>query len=112
MPITTANINLMKKLLLRTRDENDGEVLNAIRLANATLDRMEVTWDDVLAGAAAIDVEEDTETRDIDRAFKVLEDVEHEFIDSLRRQWNSSRMLTPRQREALFKWANRKEGIS
>jgi len=51
------DFELLKKLMNTTVSENDGEALNAIRMANNVLKRNAVDWDRVFARLVTIDIE-------------------------------------------------------
>ena len=95
------NIQKLIKILNLTKSDSDGEVLNAVRAANAILAKTGLTWGDVLGVG-------DGETRELIveemlgrlRALRVRGRT-REFLDSLERFYRKNGFLTERQEKRL-----------
>lgn len=129
--ITVKEFNKLSKMMGLTMSDQDGEALNAIRLANKVLKDNKLTWDDVFKRLITVDVEEvesepetvqpsaQAQSNEINRAFDTVmgtADMTSDFgsfIQSLHDQWTGKGWLSVAQREALFnavKRAKNREG--
>ncbi len=106
------------KLMMMTTSPNDGECLNAMRMANAQLVEANLDWDDFLRGKAKItdgsgksmySGKKYTNSDDIERMLdQVLSHTRsgtsfHNFIMSLNDWWEANSFLTEKQYSALRK---------
>lgn len=120
----------LTKLLAMTTSDNDGEALNAMRMANALIKAADKTWADVLSnGGTTINIAvqraqpaaqpyagEDadwspphlTDTVLIDAMFRVIyasprSDNEEfwQWVDSVHQYWLDKRRLTPKQYQGI-----------
>ncbi len=106
------------KLMMMTTSANDGECLNALRMANAQLAEANLDWNDFLRGKAAItdtagksmySGKKYTNAADIDNMLNtVLGSLKHgtsfhNFIVSLSDWWKANDFLTEKQYNALRK---------
>ena len=108
------------KLMKMTTSPSEGEVLNAIRMANALLLEANLDWDDFLRGKAKIvggsasaqttySGKKYTNSNEIESMLEaVLNNVRsgtsfRTFIESLRDWWESNQFLTEKQYNALRK---------
>lgn len=106
------------KLMMMTTSPNEGECLNAIRMANAQLVEANLDWDDFLRGKAKItdgsgksmysgkkyDNADDIE-RMLDAVLKNIRQGTsfYNFIKSLNDWWEANSFLTEKQYAALRK---------
>lgn len=105
----------LQKLMMMTTSENDNEALSALRSANTILKAESLDWNKVFARTVQVINEfepapsdQPGDGSDVDEAFAtVMEGHESEFISSLYDQWQRKRWLSPAQRDALFKTAQR-----
>jgi len=115
MPLMdTADFARLRKLLALTASNNDGEALAAIRKANAMLERTKTHWFDVmdaLERGSAPATNKPSAATEIDEAFDLVlctaRGSFREFILSLLEQWQDTGVLSPKQRAALLKSAER-----
>jgi len=105
------------KLMMMTTSPNDGEVLTAIRMANATLIEANLNWDEFLRGKAKITGDAPTvhsgkqydNADEINQMFDaVLKSVKpgtsfHKFLESVHDWWDVRGSLTEKQYKALRK---------
>ena len=115
------DFELLKKFMGSAMSEQDGEALNALRMANRILQKENLTWAKVLDRSLKVeyDIEEAPPHRDVsDRSAEIeeafsflarqdLPESTENFIHSLSEQWTKRRSLSQAQREALFKVYNR-----
>lgn len=112
--------NKFKKMMSQTFTESDGEALNALRAANRILAAEGITWVHVLDRSMRVDYDIEPapeprvhdEAKEINDAFAVLAGADlavsfEEFIESLAQQWSNKKRLSPNQKAALFKAADR-----
>ncbi len=108
------------KLMMMTTSPNEGECLNAVRMANSLLMEANLNWDDFLRGKAKIiggSASSQTiftgkkydNADDIERMLDaVLQNVRqgtsfYNFIHSLKEWWDDNSFLTEKQYNALRK---------
>jgi hypothetical protein len=117
-----SEFNKLKKLMMMTTSSNDGECLNALRLANGMLMAENVNWDEVLDRSVTVVHDEPTpatvtpapglDGAEITQAFNIvygsrMGDSFRTFIDSLHSQWETRGSLTQKQITALYNAARR-----
>jgi len=117
---------LLKKLMQLTTSESDAEALQALRRANAILSQNSVGWERVFDRLVTVvadvepapvddlstEAERRAENSEILAAFEIVEATNPkgdfgDFIQSLREQWDAKKSLSPKQRDALRKAAQR-----
>jgi len=109
------------KLMKMTTSPNEGEALNAVRMANAILLEANLDWEDFLRGkaqivhkaeggkAAAFSGKKFTNSVEIESMLNtVMDNINrgtsfYKFIKSLRDWWDSNKFLTEKQYNALRK---------
>ena len=105
------------KLMMMTTSPNDGEVLNAVRMANAALIEANLNWDEFLRGKARITGDTPTvhsgkkydNASEINQMFDaVLQNVKpgssfFKFLESIHDWWDVKGWLTEKQYNALRK---------
>lgn len=104
--MATTSRDLLAKILAQSDSTNDHEALAALRRAQVVMRRDGLTWAAILRGEAA-PVEEDPEAREVGDAFEAIEAAGvggsfATFVDSIKRQWEETGTLSPRQRQVLF----------
>lgn len=105
-----------KKLMMMTASQNDGECLNAIRMANAFLAEANLNWDEFLQGKVKITAgsisagyagKKYTNATEIEQMLEaVMAGVKagssfKRFIESLNDWWEEKGFLTEKQYNAL-----------
>lgn len=100
------------KLLNMTKSTNDGEALNALRAITAYLATLNTTWEALLDGAAAVEVEQDEEAVEAREFLQEvqslqLKDGDRRFAESLQEGFDKYGSLTDRQMAALQKLRSR-----
>lgn len=115
----------LAKLLALTTSDNDGEALNAVRLANKLVKNANETWDSVLAQQAVVSVrvfdmtpaktaappwDDDTRLTNaavINQMFEKVYSVPRDgsdfwnWLDDIRRKWDANGRLTAGQYDGL-----------
>lgn len=121
--MSTADFARLRKFLALTASEADGEALTAVRMANAVLARTKVHWFDLMdavehnqpRAASPVTARRRTSAaEEIDEAFDLVLATSRgsfrDFILNLLEQWQESGSLSPKQRAALLKAAQRARG--
>ena len=105
------------KLMMMTTSPNDGEVLNAVRMANAALIEANLNWDEFLRGKAKVTGDAQTvhsgkkydNASEINQMFEaVLRSVKsgtsfYGFLESIHGFFEANSFLTEKQYNALRK---------
>lgn len=121
MPMKVSEFNKLKNLMMLTTSDNDHEALAALRKANSILKTNGYDWNATFGRLVKVQDEieaapQDRTAKDIDaqinEAFDTIEATDPkggfaDFIASLHEQWADKHYLTPAQKEALFKAADR-----
>lgn len=121
-----ASFDKFIKLMMMTTSSHDGEVLNAIRMANAMLGEMNNNWEELLRGKVRMEAESTgrTESRDYQPSGKIYNDEMEinkmfeeayrrvsrhssfmRYVDSVHEWWEERGFLTEKQYEAIKKAA-------
>lgn len=121
-PISLTDLSKLKKMMAMTTSSQEGEQLNAIRMANKILKDNGLTWEDIFSRtvnvAQTIIMEEPViETEDksnaIQESFNYLRARQlgdfRKFITSLEEQWEDQAYLSKEQRVALFNAVRREQ---
>ena len=109
------------KLMKMTTSPNDGECLNATRMANALLLEANLDWEDFLRGKATVVSGDGASLKSVNSDKKYTNSIEidgmlnsvlssinrgtsfYKFMESLRDWWESNQFLTEKQYNALRK---------
>lgn len=123
--ISIAEFTQLKKLMDMSQSSNEGEQLNAIRLANRILEKHKLSWTEILSRTVTLDVEaapyepsnepraekQERTARDkiIDGWFATLREGHtwSNFVDSLYDQWQKRNWLSKPQIDALERTVER-----
>lgn len=111
----------LKKFMALTTSDNDNEALQALRQANKVLSAHGLTWPAILDKTVTVKNEMEQmpiepsaqrEGERIDKAFQTALDriprgTFRDFILSLEKQWHETRHLSPAQRDAVIRAAQR-----
>lgn len=112
------------KLMMMTTSTHDGEVLNAIRMANSMLASTNQNWDELLHSKVRMEAPSSsrpqasgkrrhTDAREIDPMFQELFDTVsqsssfYKFVESVHTFWEQNGFLTDNQYQAISKAARR-----
>jgi hypothetical protein len=122
---------MLIKLLRMTESEHDGETLNAVRMANALLNRHNANWDEVLRGKVPM-IDADpfgtspkmgkipdkgahyTNAAEIDAMFANIynrlrpTDAFKVYVDSVHEWWEQKGFLTQKQYDVIKRSAGRR----
>jgi len=124
------NIAMVIKLLRMTESSHDNEALNAIRMANAMLNRHNANWDELMRGQVqVIDADpfagapsvrrmkgesgpKHTDAAEINQYFNTLRSRDlgtfRDYVDSVYEWWTQKHFLTQKQYEVIKRSANRR----
>jgi len=124
------NIQMLIKLLAMTTSPNDGEALNAVRMANAALARHNANWDEVLRGKVPmVDVDpfakapsigrmrgdpviKHTDASEIEDYFTILTSRDlgtfKAYVDDVYKWWQEKGFLTEKQYNVIKNAAQRR----
>lgn len=105
------DISKIKKIMMLSTSDSDGEALCALRKAQAMIASAKMTWDEIINIAESEkcnvghEASEDVPWEQVIEA--CLDNVQgsaHDFIESLADQYRSRGSLSPRQKESLLKF--------
>jgi hypothetical protein len=122
------NVQMLIKLLRMTESSHDGEVLNAIRMANALLNKHDANWDEVLRGkvpmidsdpfakapipGAKASVIKHTDKTEINQYFNTLAGRDlgsfGDYVTDVFKWWTEKQFLTDKQYNVIRNAANRR----